>query len=164
MNAVRPRRFRYRIDLAGLRPPPVPTSAEAVVRSPTADDVPALAALMLDAYRDTIDYEGEEIEQATEAILEVMNGEPRLSASGLAVVGGEPASAVLVADYDGDHYISYVLTAPPFQRRGICRALVERTLDVLQRDGLSHVHLAITEGNVPSEALFRSLGAYVAHP
>ncbi len=163
------RRFRYCIDLAAYRPP---TDTEGnidhvdgyIVRPPTTDDVPRLAALMLDAYRDTIDYEGEELPDAIEAMEDVLQGEPRLADSRIAMAGDIAASAVLARDYEGAPFISYVITAPAYQRQGICRSLVHGTLSSMKQGGGTSVYLAITEGNLASEGLFRSLGAFVDHP
>lgn len=161
-----PRRFRYRIDLtayqAGLAEPPPGFT----VRSPTAADCEMLAGLMLDAYRGTIDYEGEGMEEAIEAIEDFLGSETMLSASRLAVFNtgtadGGAASAVLAATYGGAPFISYVITASAHKRTGLARALVVDSLNRLQTDGLPAVYLAITEGNIASEGLFRSLGAYI---
>ncbi|MGI9597831.1 MAG: GNAT family N-acetyltransferase [Acidimicrobiales bacterium] len=165
-----PRRFRYCIDLRATARRPIVDRSAAVdgsgvtVRPPIPADRDRLAELMLASFRHTIDYEGEEIEQTTETVAEYLRQAALLDYSRLALVGGTAVSAVLAGDYDGAPYISYVMSAPEFRRRGICRSLVAETLARMERGGLVEVHLAITEGNVASEGLFRSFGAYVDHP
>ena len=130
-----------------------------VIRPVVPTDAEALAQLMLEAYRGTIDYEGEEIEEARDAIDEFFSGAPLLSASMTASVDGAAASAVLVISLDAGPFISYVVTHPVHKRSGLAAQVVTAACRQLAESGENKVSFAITDGNVASEALFSRLGA-----
>ena len=54
--------------------------------------------------------------------------------------------------------IAYLLTRAEWKRRGIGRQVLSSALKVLSEKGFSEVRAVITEGNEPSEKLFRQLG------
>ena len=58
----------------------------------------------------------------------------------------------------GTHYIDPVATASAYKRSGIGAATVSAVLQMLADDDIVDVGAVITEGNVPSERLFSSLG------
>jgi hypothetical protein len=130
-----------------------------VFRNVSADDTEALAHLMLEAYRGTIDYEGEDIGDARDEVSSFFGGEPDLEHSLVAEVGGTIASAVLVSTYEGSPFISYVMTLPEFKNQRWGRRVVAAALAGLAGAGHREVGFYITDGNLASEALFRSLGA-----
>lgn len=148
---------RYEIDLEAHRPVP---AASVATRQLSALDRNELAHLILEAYRNTIDYEGETIVEAGYAIDEWLDESPLLSHSYAAVEDGEIVSATLVANLDSEPFISIVMTRPAYKRRGFGTAAVAATIDSLSFAGHSRVALYITEGNIASEALFTGLGAH----
>ena len=160
---VQPEKYAYVLDLSA------PTLAAAqcatdvdsdtVIRPVVSTDAEALAQLMLEAYRGTIDDEGEEIEEAREAIDEFFSDAALLDASMIASVGGAAASAALVVSLDGGPFISYVVTHPFHKRTGLATQVVTAACRQLADSGENEVSFAITEGNVASEALFSRLGA-----
>jgi GNAT superfamily N-acetyltransferase len=160
---TQPPKHRYEID-------PTASLASAGagnvdLRSLTPDDRDALAQLMLDAYMGTIDYEGESIVEAREAIDDWLGDAPLLSHSFGATIDGRVASAALVMILDDAPFISIVMTAPEHKGTGLGRAVVAASLESLRTEHHSTVTLYITEGNAPSERLFASLGAVeVADP
>lgn len=123
------------------------------------DDLHALAALMLDAYVGTIDYDDEGYEDAVVEVEGYLAGTPLLDYSFAIAIDGELASAVLVRLEEGQPFISYVMTRATHKGEGLARLLTNRALATLMDAGHEGVVLYITEGNLPSEALFRSLGA-----
>lgn len=158
-----PHKHGYILELSSAEFAPVQRPADlagyAVIRPVSAADAEALAELMLEAYRGTIDYEGEEIDEARAAIAEFFADAPLLGASMIATVDGAAASAVLVRSFDGAPFISYVISHPAHQRRGLADQVVTIACQRLIADGEHHVSFAITDGNVASEALFARLGA-----
>ncbi len=64
------------------------TLSNAAIRPVASTDAEALAELMLEANRDTMDYEGEEIEEAREVIADFFSNAPLLDASMIAFVNG----------------------------------------------------------------------------
>ena len=134
------------------------------LRTPGAGDLSALAELMLEAYRDTIDYAGETIVEATDEIRRYLGGDavnrPLLEPSVVLTDGTTLASACLVACWTSRDcpLVSYVITHPLWKRRGLAKRLVAESLSRLATDGHSEVRAMITKGNLPSERLFVSLG------
>jgi len=147
----------YEIDLRA--PVQTVTSEKAVVHPITKDDLSELAGLMLDAYRGTIDYDDETLEDALEEVASYFSDEPMIEHSYVASIGGTPASAVLVSRNRGNPFVGYVMTASDHKNTGLGRLVVAAAMASLRRVGHTDVGLFITEGNLPSEALFADLGA-----
>ena len=115
---------------------------------------------MLDAYVGTIDYDDESLEDAIEEVRSFFDdGKALLNGSYLVEGDGTIASAVLVSLSEGKPFIGYVMTLPSHKNQGLARLVTTTALERLARDGHKTVGLYITEGNTPSEALFRSVGA-----
>jgi predicted GNAT family acetyltransferase len=152
------RKLRYEIDLT--RPARTVVSAGHGVRSITSDDIPGLSKLMLDAYIGTIDYDDEDLDDAVGEVRSYFeNGHPLLDRSYLVESQGPIVSAVLVSLSDGMPFIGYVMTAPDSKNLGLGRLVTTASLVALAQDGYEKVVFYITEGNRPSEALFRAVGA-----
>lgn len=149
-------KIRYEIDLAALRPIDQVAGA---VRNVGPDDLEALAQLMLDAYRGTIDYDDETYEDAMAEVRSFLEHDPALEHSYVVEVDGAIVSAVLVSMLDGDPFIGYVMTHPDHKGVHIGRRLVHQALDRAKSAGYRRAVFYITDGNRPSEALFASLGA-----
>ncbi len=127
------------------------------MRNPAPEDELALAALMDSAYRGTIDYRGETLNQAVEEIRGWFREGPLVAASWVAERDGGLQSGSLLSQIDDHVLIAYVMTAAPFKGRGLARLMVLQSLRSL-RGRTSEVRAWITEGNVPSERLFVGLG------
>lgn len=151
-------KIRYEIDLTGPRPATAPRGA-VVVRKVTAADREELAELMLDAYVGTIDYDDECYEDALGEVRGYFGEEPLLAHSHLAEVEGRIASAVLVSLFNGQPFISYVMTLATHKSKGLATLVTATSIATLAGEGYQKVFLYITEGNEPSEAMFQRLGA-----
>lgn len=152
------RRLRLTIDLA--RPLPQAPS-DPLARPPTPADAGALAGLMLDAYRGTIDDAGETADDAAAEIARLLAGAYGAfdsHASELVLRDGAVASATLLTTYEGAPLIAFSMTRPAWQRRGLARAGLLRALARLRARGLPRARLAVTDGNTPAQALYASLG------
>ncbi len=146
----------------GAEPPPDPES-----RPPSPDDARAIARLMLDAYRGSIDDAGETIEEAigeTEKLLRGEYGRFDAGASELILREGRPIAATLVTHYGQLPLIAFSLTDPAWRRRGLARAGLERAIIRLRAGNFAAVRLAVTQGNTPAERLYESLGFRDATP
>jgi RimJ/RimL family protein N-acetyltransferase len=150
-----PPKIRYEIDLTGTK--------FDVFREPGhtigPDDLHPLAQLMLDAYRGTIDSEDESYEDAVDEVSSYLEDTPLLDHSFQIKSDDRPVSAVLVSQIEGDAFIGYVMTDPDHKGRGLATEVAGRALASLQSDGYERVVLYITQGNKPSERVFRGLGA-----
>jgi L-amino acid N-acyltransferase YncA len=159
-----PDRYVYFLDLydyrlpAGLAFPP-----GAKVRPPTPADAEALADLMIESYRGTIDYHGETLDQAladVRAYLDGVEGVPLLDCSWLCCVEEQLVAACLVGWWNerATALVYYIMTRLGWKGRGLGRSLVGRALQSLAARGEPRVAGVITEGNVPSERLFARWG------
>jgi len=151
-------KLRYEIDL--IRAVRTVPSDSHTVRSINPGDLRALANLMLGAYAGTIDYDGEDLDDAVGEVRSYMeNGHPLLDRSHVVESDGAIISAVLVSVSDDTPFIEYVMTAPDYKSLGLGRLVTAASLVALAQDGYEKVVFYITEGNLPSEALFRAVGA-----
>lgn len=150
---------RYTIDLTettGARPLLEFEVELAKVERAHADD---LASLMLDAYRGTIDDEGESIDDAREEVSRFFEDSPLLDSSYLATVEGRSAGATLIGTWRDRPLVAYVMTRPAYKQQGLATYLLNKSLQALKGAGWDEVNAFITEGNTASEALFRGMGA-----
>jgi L-amino acid N-acyltransferase YncA len=120
-------------------------------------DSDSLPPMMLDAYRGTVDDEGEGDDEARAAIDEyfarmewrhsvVLEADAQLVAMSFVVVVNDR------------HYIDPVATMAAFKGRGFGRAAVVASLRSLASVGVLEVGAVITDGNTPSQRLFAGLG------
>ncbi len=115
------------------------------------------AALLLDAYRGTIDDEGETDAEALAAIDEYF--EHILWKHSFVLVDGHALQAMaFVVVVDGRHYIDPVCTRATAKGAGLGTAMVVECLHSLAAAGVREVGATITDGNVASERLFTRLG------
>jgi ribosomal protein S18 acetylase RimI-like enzyme len=130
-------------------------------RSPTEDDRPALAQLLLDAYRGTIDEEEETLEQALAEIERTFGGEygPFMRAESRVVErDGELVSATLLTRWQDRPFIAYAITDPRWQRQGLARASMRSAMHALHASGNDLLSLVVTLENEPALTLYQSLG------
>jgi hypothetical protein len=160
-----PERFEYVVDLQSWTMPPAkPAPAGLSLRTPEIKDMRALAELMLEAYRGTIDYEGETIAEAVDEVQRYLApsalNQALLKHSALLTDGTMLVSACLVMHWSRRSCpsIGYVISHPLWKRRDLARCVVAESLCRLANDGHREVRAIITKGNVASEGLFLSLG------
>jgi ribosomal protein S18 acetylase RimI-like enzyme len=72
--------------------------------------------------------------------------------------GGRMVGAVLCGHDGRRGYLHHLAVAASHRRRGIGRALVERCLDGLRRDGIAKCHLFVYQHNAAGQAFWRALG------
>ena len=148
-------RTRSEYRMSPLQLAPTRTSLDA--RHPVDADRDALAALLLDGYRNTIDDEGEDLGDAYTAIDHYLALIER-SHSYVVLERDDVIAFSFVVVVNGTHYVDPVVVAPQRKRRGLGRATVQLCLGSLAAAGISDVGATITDGNVASERLFTGLG------
>jgi RimJ/RimL family protein N-acetyltransferase len=162
---IMPARCEYFLHLSGLealRPPRETGGLH--LRAVQPADAAALAELMIEAYRGTIDYGNETLEDALAEVHAYFAGErggPALpGASRCAFAGPLLVGACLAGEWDERRLplIVYVMTSAAWKGRGIGRLVLGPVLQALQEHGHDEVRAVITEGNLPSEQLFRRMG------
>ncbi len=152
-------RLRSEYRLLGLGQLDLQTSSldSGSLRCVSRSDHAALAQLLLDAYAGSVDDEGENLDDALSEITEYF--ERLVWPHSYVVASGEQLQAMsLMIVSDGVHYINPVATASSHKRRGLGRTAVMTSIRSLVDTSIDQVGATITDGNVPSERLFASLG------
>ena len=113
--------------------------------------------MILDAYRDTIDDEGEDHEAALSAVDDWL---ARLERPHSIVLeeDGQILAVSFVVDVAGLKYIDPVATVSRRKREGLGRTAVGFSLRSLHVHGVHEAGAVITDGNTASERLFADLG------
>jgi GNAT superfamily N-acetyltransferase len=148
------------IDLHDVAGPESSTAPAA--RHPTEADVEALAVLMLNAYRGTVDADGSEtIEDARSEVrgyFAANSGAPMSEHSYVITDGDRLTSAVLVSRFEGKPLLAYAMTTPSRKGRGLASALTHRALESLRAAGDTQMHLWVTAGNAEAEHIYERIG------
>jgi ribosomal protein S18 acetylase RimI-like enzyme len=129
-------------------------------------DKEALAELMLDAYRDTVDYNNETLADAILEIEHTLSGSYGRFLAGCSFVVADEArlsSATLVTLPDEGMpsecpLLAFAITRKRDQRRGLASALILRSAAALREHGYRRLGLAVTAGNEPARRLYAQLG------
>lgn len=146
-------RSEYRLRPVSVSRPASPPTT----REPTVEDRGDLAVLLLDAYRGTIDDEGEGPDEALAAIDHYLGTIDR-DRSLLAVDGGRLLGMCFVVEVGGILYVDPIAVAGAQKAQGLGTSLVQLVLDGLREARVPEVGAVITDGNVASERLFTRLG------
>ncbi len=141
----------------GAPPPPPPG-----LRPFTAGDVPALAALMWDAYRGTPDEaDVGDVQGAVREIHLTMGGEYGAflpQGSFVADYEDRPVGAALVTLYRDLPLLAFLFTAPTHGGRGVGQGLVQAVMHALAVQGHDTLTLAVTRRNRRARRLYDRLG------
>lgn len=132
------------------------------MRRPASSDAEGLAELMLDAYRGTIDYDGETLDDSRSEIASYFDESdlPPLPQYSWVLATDEIIAACLVSYWPARDrpLIAYVMTRALAKGQGYAARLVVASLRDLAEAGYAEARAVITEGNTPSERLFARLG------
>jgi GNAT superfamily N-acetyltransferase len=124
-------------------------------------DTPILAELMLDAYRGTIDDEGETIDDAIGVVESLFGGAFGALDHPASVVfaeNGRFVASTLITHHEGCPLVAFSMTHPSAARRGLARRGLRHAIGQLARAGCHEIRLVGTRGNSPAEALYLSEG------
>ena len=128
---------------------------------PRLEDQDQLAALMLAAYRGSVDEEEETMEQAAIELRKTFTGAygPFLpQCSRVIERNGQIVAATLVTGWQDRPFVAFAMTAPEFKRQGIARASMLNTMQDVLKCGESLLSLVVTVQNEPAFNLYQSLG------
>jgi GNAT superfamily N-acetyltransferase len=129
------------------------------VRPPTPADRERLAELMLDAYRDTIDYDGETLVEALAEVDAWFASPGRLIDESLvASEAGMVVRAALIAHSEGMPMVGYLYTEAAWKGHGLAEGLLRSVMESLAEAGHERIHLWVTAGNAPAERIYERLG------
>jgi GNAT superfamily N-acetyltransferase len=155
-------RHKMRLDLSDWSAPSSPPDPGA--RRITDADGAALAMLMLNAYRGSVDDGGEGPDEAASEVRKLYDGDfgaLDFQTSEVIEREGEVVAATIVTEYEGVPLLAFSMTAPAWKRRGLARAGLVRTINRVRAAGRREVFLAVTATNTPALRLYESLGFVV---
>lgn len=124
-------------------------------------DIDLLAAAFLDAYIDTIDYEGETPKEAVNEIQHAFDGaygKLVLKASFCLRIEKEIVSTIFVFLDEETLMIGFMTTKASYKKKGYGEVLLKYTLNKLQQLHFQQVVLYVTKGNHPAQKLYEKLG------
>jgi len=130
-------------------------------RTLSASDTDSLASLMLAAYRDTIDYDGETLEDALFQMRSLFQGKfgtfQDLSSFGIEE-DGRLSSVIIITIWETRPLVAFSMTRPESKNLGMATFLLKSSVNALLTFGHKEVVLVVTAGNEPAEHLYEKLG------
>jgi ribosomal protein S18 acetylase RimI-like enzyme len=135
-------------------------------RAISENDSEILGEIMLEAYRGTIDSEGETLEDAIEeakGTLDGKYGKFLWDASMIAVVDSHPAAAILFtwSEKDNMPLLAFSMTHVKFKGQGLATKLIKAGLSKLSESNHKECCLVVTEGNEPAFSIYKKIGFQV---
>lgn len=124
--------------------------------------LPGMAEALLDAYQDTVDYEGESYEDALEELSQVLLGRygPLMQEASWLILDnlGDVAAGVLVCLFQEEPTITYTFTRKTHRRKGYATLLLNKAQDTLYDLGYDNLSLYVTLENKEALNLYECLG------
>jgi GNAT superfamily N-acetyltransferase len=130
------------------------------LRTVTDADDGALATLMEQAYAGTVD---EQLGGNSDGAVEIADWRAATPLAEVSVVVIDADNRVVSASlcsgsWDGEVWISYVITDPAWKGQGLGTAVVAESVRQLRQRAEVDVFAGVTDGNVPSERLLAAVG------
>jgi GNAT superfamily N-acetyltransferase len=134
-----------------------------ISRNITHSDYQSLGKLMLEAYKGTIDYDGESLEDSIGEIKGTLEGKyGHLSGPASYVIeeNGVSAAAVIFTINEKENLplLTFAMTHPKFKNRGMSKFLIQKSLNSLIELGYKKCFLVVTEGNQPAQSMYEKMG------
>lgn len=136
-------------------------------RAITGHDAALLGMLMYDAYHDTIDDEGESLEDAVAEIEGTINGKygPLLDSCSLLVEeDGRALGATIITDWSDERtgqkqpLLAFLMIHPDASGQGLGTFLLSKSINALLAQGESELVLFVTVGNSAAQHIYQKLG------
>ena len=130
-------------------------------------DVQAIGQLYYDAYLNTIDHDGETLDEALAEAKRTLGDQYGhfLADCSFVLEGTDgPAAATLVTEESDDTaLLAEVMICPGYRGQGYARPLIQAAMNACLERGFTDMVLMVTLGNVPAEGLYRRMG-FVEEP
>lgn len=141
----------------------IPYLNDCEIRNVSEEDGEALAVLMLSAYRGTIDYEDEDIEDARMEVRRLVDGEygkPVWDCSYVAEMADVMVGAVIVTLDKEENLplLAFAMTSPDRKRSKVASTLMKHAVNSMIDAGYNETIAYVTEGNEPSAGLASRFG------
>lgn len=125
------------------------------------DDINDLAISMLDAFRDTEDFNGETLENLDEKIHGIVESNFGIfipNASFQIKQNKEIASAILISLYEGKPLVSELFTRKKYMNLGMANSLLKKSINLLLNLGYENLILYVHPRNVGAVNLYKKIG------
>lgn len=125
------------------------------------DDINDLASAMLDAFRDTVDFEGETLEDLEEEIQGVVESTFGIFISDASFqirLNAEVASAILISLYEHKPLISELFTRKKYMNLGMASNLIKRSINALFKLGYEELVLYVHPENIEAVNIYKKIG------
>jgi len=125
------------------------------------DDINDLAISMLDAFRDTEDFNGETLENLDEKIHGIVESNFGIfipNASFQIKRNIEIASAILISLYEGKPLVSELFTRKKYMNLGMATSLLKKSINVLLSLGYENLILYVHPRNIGAVNLYKKIG------
>ncbi|NRY59402.1 GNAT family N-acetyltransferase [Clostridium beijerinckii] len=125
------------------------------------DDIDGLSVSMLDAFKDTVDFNGETIEELHKEICSIVEstfGRFIPDASFQIKQNGEIAAVVLISLFKGKPFVSELFTVKKYLKQGMASNLLKKSINVLMNLGYDDLILYVHSENVDAVNLYKKIG------
>jgi len=125
------------------------------------EDLHNLATVMLNSYRGTPDYEGEDIDDTLIALTETINGKYGAvirDASLVAYADNQIIAGLITVLEDAEPLVALVFTVPEYAGKGIASSLIAAAGERLGGLGYATMGLVVNVENDRAEKLYKHLG------
>lgn len=132
-----------------------------VARQLQATDAEALGLLLHDAYKGTVDDDGQTLEKAVQEVKETFFGRYGgmiWTASHVVLDENAIVCCSVVTNYQHNPLIAFAATLPAYQGKGLCTQVITESIRALARLGRPQVRLVVTEKNERALSLYQHLG------
>lgn len=133
-------------------------------------DINSLAILMLEAYRNTIYYTGETLEDAISEVQGTFDGKygSILEKCSFVIENNEQIlSTTIITWWQENENVSHIpllafsLTHPSYKNQGMATFLIKKSINALLAQGYTELYLFVTEGHASAQHLYEKIGFQV---
>ncbi|MBC2458784.1 GNAT family N-acetyltransferase [Clostridium beijerinckii] len=125
------------------------------------DDIDGLSVSMLDAFKDTVDFNGETIEELNKEICSIVEstfGTFISDASFQIKQNGEIAAVILISLFKGKPFVSELFTVKKYLKQGMASNLLKNSINVLGNLGYDDLILYVHPKNAAAVNLYKKIG------
>lgn len=127
----------------------------------SSDDIHGLSVSMLEAFKDTADFNGETLEELKEEIYSVIEstfGTFIPDASFQIKQNGEIAAVILISLYKDKPFVSELFTVKKYLKLGMASNLLKKSINVLLDLGYEDLVLYVHPENTGAVNLYKKIG------
>lgn len=127
----------------------------------SSDKLDNLTITMFEAFKDTVDYNGEtlkELKKELQSVVESTFGIFIPEASFQIKHNGEVAAVILISFYNGNPFVSELFTNKNYLKRGMASALMKKSINILLDLGYHDLVLYVHPKNEGAINLYKKIG------